>query len=259
LSLLNFHYLKNLVRHYANATRIDVLHSPFVFNLYQNCIAKENNLSGYTSIESVRTELLKDTTEIAYEDFGASNNSRTVKVSELAAKHLKPARLAQIMHRLIAYHNFTQALELGTSLGITSSYLAKGEKVHLNTIEGSKSVWEIAQQTFQKTNCKQRINSYQGTFDEVLPTLLAQNPKYDLIFIDGNHSYEATLRYVKLLKPYLQPHGLFVLDDIYWSPGMTKAWEALKPEFTVSIDLFFIGILSPRTEQVKEDFQLRIW
>jgi hypothetical protein len=50
-----------------------------------------------------------------------------------------------------------------------------------------------------------------------------------------------------------------VLDDIYWSPGMTKAWEALKPEFTVSIDLFFIGILSLRTEQVKEDFQLRIW
>lgn len=257
--MLNFHYLRNLVRHYASATRIDVLHSPYVFNLYQNCIAKEKNLNSYASIESVRTELLRDATEIAYEDFGASNNSRTVKVSELAAKHLKPARLAQIMHRLMAYHNFNKALELGTSLGITSSYLAKGNNVSLTTIEGSKSVWEIAQQTFQKTNCKQKIFSYQGTFDAVLPSLLEQNPKFDLIFIDGNHSYEATLRYVKLLKPHLQPNGLFVLDDIYWSPGMTKAWEILKSEFTVSIDLFFIGILSPRTEQAKEDFQLRIW
>ncbi len=247
------------MQHYLTATRIDVLHSPFVFELYQNCIAKEGNLNAYHTIEQIRSKLRSVQTEINFEDFGASQKSRTVTVKELAKQHLKPARIGQILNRIIQFKKYHSILELGTSLGITSCYLANSPNAHLTTIEGSKAVWEQAQLSFEKTKLQPKITSLCGTFDAALPEILAKNPIYDFIFIDGNHSYEATLRYVKMLQPYLSKNGLLILDDIYWSTGMTKAWKEVSKEYTVSIDLFFIGILSNRTEQAKEDFKLRVW
>lgn len=42
-------YYKQLIKHYGSATLIDVLHSPFVFALYNDCIKKNSNvaLSGF--------------------------------------------------------------------------------------------------------------------------------------------------------------------------------------------------------------------
>lgn len=247
------------MQHYLTATRVDVLHSPFVFELYQNCIAKESSLNPYQNIEKIRGNLRSVQTEITFEDFGASQNSRKVKVKDLANQHLKPARIAQILNRIILFKKFQNVLELGTSLGISSCYLANSPQSFLTTIEGSKAVWQQAQNTFEQANLTSKINSLQGTFDQVLPEVLAENPRFDCIFIDGNHSYEATTRYVEMLSPYLSENGLLILDDIYWSPGMTKAWKETRKKFTVSIDLFFIGILSKRQGQVKEDFKLRVW
>jgi hypothetical protein len=36
------HYYSSLLKHYGSATLIDVLHSPFVFGLYNNCIRKNS-------------------------------------------------------------------------------------------------------------------------------------------------------------------------------------------------------------------------
>lgn len=259
MSGLNLHYLKHLMQHYLTATRIDVLHSPFVFELYQQCIAKESNIRPYQNIENIREYLRSVQTEIAFDDFGASQNSRTVKVKDLANQHLKPPRIAQILNRIIVFKNYGHVLELGTSLGISSCYLANAPQAFLTTIEGSKAVWQQAQKTFEKANLTHKVNSLQGTFDQILPPILAENPSFDCIFIDGNHSYEATMRYVEMLSPFLSENGLLILDDIYWSPGMTNAWKECSEKFTVSIDLFFIGILSKRQGQVKENFKLRVW
>jgi hypothetical protein len=42
---------------------------------------------------------------------------------------------------------------------------------------------------------------------------------------------------------------------------MTKAWEEIKnhPTISISVDLFFFGIISFRKGQVKEHFKLRIF
>ncbi len=247
------------MQHYLTATRIDVLHSPFVFELFQQCIAKEVNLLPYQNIENIREQLRSVQTEITFEDFGASQNSRKVKVKDLANQHLKPPRIAQILNRIILYKNYSNVLELGTSLGISACYLANAPQAFLTTIEGSKAVWQQAQQTFEQAKLTHKVISLQGTFDQLLPEVLAKKPMFDFIFIDGNHSYEATMRYVEILNPFLSENGLLILDDIYWSPGMTKAWKETSEKFTVSIDLFFIGILSKRQGQVKEDFKLRVW
>ena len=157
------------------------------------------------------------------------------------------------------YLNYQNCLELGTSLGITTQYLALGSNKNkrIHTIEASKEVREIALEGFQNNKA---IQSYLGTFDKVMPNLLKDVKGLDMLFIDGNHSYEATMRYFELSKPYLNNESMLVFDDIYWSKGMTHAWEQIKadPQVKVSIDLFFVGLVFFRKEQVKENFKLRI-
>ena len=256
---MNLHYLQHFCLHYLTAKWIDVLHSPFVFNLYQNCIKRETNLSAYADIESNRARLLKDNRALFYDDYGASAKSRKVLVKTLAKRHLKPARVAQILGRMRQFLNYQNCIELGTSLGITTQYLDLGsnKNTRIHTIEASKEVREIALEGFQNNK---GIQSYLGTFDDVLPNLLKDVKVLDMLFIDGNHSYEATMRYFELSKPYLNNESMLVFDDIYWSKGMTRAWEQIKadPQVKVSIDLFFVGLVFFRKEQVKENFKLRI-
>ena len=54
--------------------------------------------------------------------------------------------------------------------------------------------------------------------------------------------------------------SVFVLDDIYWSDGMTKAWEEIKkhPSVTLSIDTFYSGLIFFR-EEIKEKVDLKFW
>lgn len=245
--------------HYLYAKWIDVLHSPFVFSLYQNCIKREKNTASYEAIENRRARLLKDNRALFYEDFGASSHSRNLRVKTLASYHLKPARIAQIISRMRQYLNHNTCIELGTSLGITTQYLAlnASNETSIYTIEASKEVRKIALEELEK---HQVIHSLEGTFDEHLPNLLKDLSKVDLVFIDGNHSYEATLRYFEWIKPYLHNDSMLIFDDIYWSKGMTDAWEQIKqdPSVKVSVDLFFIGLVFFRKEQVKEHFRLRI-
>jgi hypothetical protein len=98
---LNLHYLKHFVWHYLRAGFVDILHSPFVFELYQTCIKREKDLGNYKEIEMLRMQLKKDERPLFYEDFGASQQSRETKVSILARQHLKPARIAQILSRMM--------------------------------------------------------------------------------------------------------------------------------------------------------------
>jgi len=260
---MNLHYLFHFIKHYVSATRIDVLHSPFVYNLYQCCIARENDKSKYAEIEKLRIQFKADKRTLFYEDFGASAKSRETTVSKLAHQHLKPARIAQILSRMIAHYAYQNCLELGTSLGITTNYLAFGSnRTHpIHTIEASQQVQQIAKEGFAILGYDKKIEPHLGTFDEVLPSLLTKVGKLDFLYIDGNHSYEATLRYFEMCKPYLQNDSVVVFDDIYWSPGMTKAWEEIKQDKSVqiSVDLFFVGMVFFRKEQVKEHFQLRIF
>jgi predicted O-methyltransferase YrrM len=108
------------------------------------------------------------------------------------------------------------------------------------------------------------IELIEGNFDVRLPELLQslskEGKQLDFVFIDGNHRKEPTVRYFEQLLPLLQEESVLVFDDIHWSEQMEEAWEEIKksPAVTLSIDLFFIGIVYFRKEnKVKQDFTIR--
>lgn len=271
MPVLNTHFCLHLIKHYLSATRIDVLHSPFIFNLYNSCIARQKPLPEFAPIEDLRKDLKQNKQVITQTDFGASGEQQPVKqktIAQLASLHAKPARLGQLIYRLTAQYRYTHILELGTSLGITGSYIAKAlqqhyqpAQVNFHTIEGSVEIASQARKNFEALQLHNYVRQMTGNFDEVLDPVLKAYEQIDLAFIDGNHRYAPTLEYFNKILPLCHNDTLLIFDDIYWSEGMTKAWEEIKahPSVTVSVDLFFIGLVYFRKEQVKEHFKLRIW
>ncbi len=268
---MKFHYLKHFIKHYFTATLIDVLHSPFIFGLYQTCIKQQKDHTTFNEIENIRKQLLKNTNIITYTDLGAGSNllSNNIEksIGSIAKAHLKPARIAQIIHRIVLNYKYKNIIELGTSLGVTSSYIASALKqnfepnvVNFTTIEGSSAIKQIANKQFTSLKLSDYINSVEGNFNEQLEPVLNSYKNVDVFFVDGNHTYEATMKYFEKALPFAHNDSVFIFDDIYWSSGMTKAWEEIKLHSKVqqTVDLFFIGLVYFRTEQIRQHFKLRV-
>jgi predicted O-methyltransferase YrrM len=199
---------------------------------------------------------------------GAGNSANKLqRVSSLLSKHAKSKRIAEILYRLAQKTQPNYAIELGTSLGMSTCYITAGALAEKNTafkmhtIEGAPDIADIAKEGFHKIGLNQNIQSHVGHFDEVLPEILQTIPSIDLAYIDGNHQEEPTIRYFEMLLSKSHHHTILIFDDIHWSSGMTKAWNYIQnhPQVSVTVDLFFIGLVFLHSGQAKEHFKLRIW
>ncbi|RYZ29261.1 MAG: class I SAM-dependent methyltransferase [Chitinophagaceae bacterium] len=239
------------------------MHSPFVFGFILHVL---NNKSGYTAppeVEQLRKQLLTDVRVLDIEDLGAGSRVATTKqrsVQQLAKSALKTPKYAQLLYRLVKYYEPKTILELGTSLGVTTSYLSlANSSAAITTIEGSKAVAGVAKENFSGLGL-QNIQLLQGNFDALLPSVIPQLPSIDLAYIDGNHRYEPTMRYFRQLLPALHNNSILVFDDIHWSKEMEQAWEEIKqhPSVQCTIDIFFLGFVFFRREfKVKQHFKIR--
>jgi predicted O-methyltransferase YrrM len=245
-----FQLAKKYLQYYLTASsgKGHGIHSPFVFDFVKNVLNDKQNYPCYQSIEQKRKELLGNTEMIEVEDFGAG--SAVIKADKrmlaaIAKSSLKPKKFAQLLYRMIKYYKPEIIVELGTSFGITTAYLASGnEGSNIFTCEGSKAIAAVARQNFLELGLK-NIQLTEGDFAISLPSLLPKITPIHFAFIDGNHRKEPTLDYFRQLLNYSTPSTILVFDDIHWSAEMEAAWEAIKQHasVTLTIDLFFIGIV----------------
>lgn len=239
------------------------VHSPFVFDFIIHVLNDKTPYEAYRPIEALRGKLLRDQTILTVEDFGAGSaisNTRQRSIASIARNAAKSQKLGQLLHRIAQYYKPATILELGTSLGISSAYMALGNPAaRVLTGEGSGAIATQAKANFRALGLE-RIELVQGNFDATLPVMLQQLHTIGLAFLDGNHRLEPTLHYFEQLIPYLTEHSIVIVDDIHWSEGMEQAWEQIKgnPAATLSIDLFFIGLVFFRKDfKVKQHFVVR--
>lgn len=240
------------------------MHSPFVFDFIQSVL---NNRHGYfppAEIEQLRKKLLNDKSVINVEDFGAGSrvqSSSTKKISDIARAALKPKKYGQLLHRLCRHYKPKTILELGTSLGITTAYLASAvDSAKVTTIEGSPEIAHVAQMNFKQLGLN-NIQSLIGNFDDVLPTVIQQKSSIDLAYVDGNHRYAPTISYFRNLLGKMHNESILVFDDIHWSAEMEQAWDEIKNDVAVqyTIDIFFLGFVFFKKEfKVKQHFTIRV-
>lgn len=250
------------------------VHSPFVFRLVTQCFYDQSPKPEYDVLHLQRKSLLKDDREIEVTDFGAGSRvfrSNRRAISRIAKTAGISNQRAQLLFRLVQYLKPNHMLELGTSLGLATAALSKGNPDgKITTVEGCPETARVAQSLWKPFQM-QNINLYIGSFEEFLASIKTENTpqvdndvnetnqKYQLIYFDGNHSREATLRYFEDLLPTITNETVWIFDDIHWSEDMSKAWEIMKmhPKVRLTIDTFQWGLVFFRREQEKEHFVIR--
>lgn len=239
------------------------IHSPFVFEFVTKVLNDQQAYPAYATVESLRSVLKKDERVLPVLDLGAGSGKKTSgerKVADIARHAAKPKKLGQLLYRMVQYYQPSSIIELGTSLGITTAYLAKAHpNGSLTTIEGSPVIAETAAANFRNLGLD-KIQLVTGNFDDRLPEVLATVPSVDFAFVDGNHRQEPTYRYFLQLLEKVKPDSILVFDDIHWSREMEAAWQQIRehPAVRCTIDLFFIGIVLFRQEfHEKQHFTIR--
>lgn len=246
------------------ARSIQYIHSPFLFSLMQQVFDDRGGPEHFKAIEALRTRFLKSNDVIQVEDMGAGSVKDGLahdrKVSRIASSALQKPRYARFLYRLATYIQARTIVEMGTSLGITTRYLAlaAGKEGKVITLEGSRGVAAYVQQGLTEGDTA-NTELVTGHFDDTLLPVLQQYQPVDFLFIDGNHRSAAVKKYFDEALPFLHPGAVVVVDDIHWSADMKQGWnDLIKHEaVTLSLDIFQFGVLFLNQDLSRQHFILR--
>lgn len=249
--------------HLFNAQTRHGIHSPFVFDLFETVFKGKKQPSPPSVIDTIRRDLYRSQRRIEVRDLGAGSESmegKIRKLSHIASVSGISKKYGRILFRLARSLSPNTILELGTSVGLSTLYLASGNpNARLMTFEGCPHTSAVARTNFKNAGMG-HIEIRTGPLDEELPKTISELESIDMALIDANHKEEPTLTYFEQLLPKCHNDTVILLDDIHWSPGMLRAWERIKAYDRVSLtlDLFWMGLVFFRAEQ-KEKEHLKLW
>ena len=259
------------------------IHSPYLFEWVRMVMADDNSYYAWAQIEEIREQLLRDEREVTFVDYGsgralssspADANKRLVK--DIAKGSLAQKKYAQMLARLVRWLGSANPqylskrkedrglniVELGTSLGVTTAYLAtmnKGDKVL--TFEGCNAVAEIAKENWKMLD----INNIECRVGEVTEESLRLavvdlQGGLDVAFIDANHTYEGTKSYFNVLAEKVHEKTVIVVDDIHYNQAMEKAWMEICADerVTSTMDLYQMGMVFFDKHYWKRNYKIRL-
>jgi len=242
-----FFQVKTFIGYWLDAVDEHSLHSPFFFDLYTKVIRTRSDELQFDSIENLRTQLLQDEKVIQRNSPGSESQpikNNSAAVSDIARTSISTQKFLQLYNRIIRHFLVTNIVELGTSFGISTLYLAEPGNTRITTFEGSPEIASIARLTFELAQTK-KVNLIEGNIDSTLQKNLESNSKIDLAFIDANHRYEPTMRYFNLLLSKTHGRSVIILDDIHYSEEMERAWTDIQKNKLVyaTADLYRCGLV----------------
>jgi len=238
------------------------IHSPFVFDLIVDVLNRPVDTNDLIEIERLRKDLSKNKEKIYYKDPGAGSRIKRRSprsIGEIARTSSTQGKYGELLFKLAHKFKPENIIELGTSLGLGSMYLAKGNsKAQVYTIEGAEPLYQLAKGNFELAGFK-NIHIYNDIFSNGLAKLLELAGNFDMVFFDGNHTFDYTLEYFEMCIPKTTDESIFIFDDIHWSSEMERIWnKIIKDErVVVSIDLFQIGLVFFRKELSKQHFFIK--
>ena len=255
------HFLKTYLKFLLSSKNQYSVHSPFLYDYLTKGLMNQK-LIDIEKAKSLRNDLEHNHLEIEVTDFGAGSKvfqSNKRIVSEIAAKAGISAKRGKLLAKTVAYFKPQNILEIGTSLGISTAYMASGApNSKIISLEGCIAVAGIAKETLKNHGFK-NISIQVGEFSKTLDTVL-ENNSFDLIFFDGNHQKEPTTSYFEKCLKSAHEDSVFIFDDIHWTREMEEAWAYIRDhkKVTLSVDTFKWGIVFFKKGRIKEHFTLRI-
>ena len=263
------HQIAAYIRHCLTAwnTTGEAIHSPYLFHLVRFILRDRNPYYCFADIERRREQLMlcEDTLDVV--DFGSKGSPEGKyierRVCDISRNQLERPEIGQLLFRLAVAMRESEKrdleiLELGTSLGITTAYLASADsRNRVMTLEGSEAVLKVAQGVWRALRLE-NIEWQDGNIDDTL--FIHAREKLDIAYVDANHTYAATKRYVNYLLPRMQEKGVIVLDDIHYSEEMERAWQELQADerVTTTMDLYHVGLLFTDPHYLKRHYRIRL-
>ena len=238
------------------------IHSPFLFDLVSRVFRNKTDHHVVLMIENIRKKNISDDRIISVTDLGAGSSrmkSSSRKVSDIVRCSAVPEKYGILLWRMAKESGHRDIVELGTSAGISTMYLACGSPDSaVYTIEGCQATAEIAGENFKMAGIK-NITLLTGSFDDNLPELSEKQVRPGLVFIDGNHRKEPTVRYFMQMADISDKETVIIIDDIHSSGEMEEAWLAIKKHERVSltVDIFRMGFVFFREGINRFDYVIR--
>jgi predicted O-methyltransferase YrrM len=233
------------------------IHSPYVFEFVNRVIFNSDHTDVPARIRDKHRELRNNPEPIPE---GGRKIRTFVRRASVSLKQ------GALLFRMTRWIEPGMILELGTGLGVSTMYLASGLEEsaagsapgRVLTIEGEISRATFAEDLFKRCGLK-AVKVYVGDMDEQMGVLISEVEGRFLAFVDGNHRQEPTISYLRALVRRTEEEALIVMDDIYWSKGMYRAWKEVIswPEVRVSMDLFHMGILLLRTDLPINQYKIK--
>ncbi|HOT14230.1 MAG TPA: class I SAM-dependent methyltransferase [Bacteroidales bacterium] len=247
--------------YHSKPLRVNSFGLPFLIKLTDGFLLNAKNVQkNLAPVELLREELLSDKTLIHIIDPG-TGVVRYDTISGICKKASGSARKLRILHQLVKFVEPQMAIELGTSLGLSSASIALAMPYKtVITVEGEKNLAEKANDNFVKLGLK-NVRLISQKFDDVLPVLVDNLKSPFFAYVDGNHTYKATVKYYEMFSQHLDEHSMLVFDDICWSKDMGKAWDYIcnHPKSTICIDFYDIGVVVFQRGLIKQKINLRVY
>lgn len=233
--------------HYLRSTTVYQEHSPFFFDLWKNVLIGGMDKSLEKNLLEARHRSEHNTTRIERTDLGRRDDGIRYPstISEVARHSLTPHWKSRILHLLVKHYHMNSILELGSSLGLSSAYMACQEfPVKVTTLEGDPVLCNLATKLHNELDLP-NIEVVCGPFHETLDDTLRQGPLIQLAFIDGHHNGEALLENFNKILDHLDTGAIVIIDDVYWSNEMTQTWRHIRSldRVTASMAYYDLGIL----------------
>lgn len=113
---------------------------------------------------------------------------------------------AQVIRRLVAHYDRPRYLEIGVCEGRTFDRVPAAVKVAVDP--------EFRFDHDAPERLVPGTSYHQVTSDDYFGTLVGADARFDVIYLDGLHTVEQTLRDLLNALPHLQPQGVLVIDDV---------------------------------------------
>lgn len=247
------------------------VHSPYLFEWVRMVMSDKHSFYGWSAIEDCRKAMLRDNRELSFVDYGSGavdmrGRKSVRRICDIARGSLTKQCYAQMLSRLVNWlggqlrdeDKGLTIVELGTSLGVTTAYLAAADsRNNVLTYEGCKAVAEVARANWQQLGLK-NIQCIVGEIDtKVLSRDLGC---VDIAFVDANHTYSRAREYFNVLASKVHAKSVIVMDDIHHSVDMERAWKEICKDarVTSTMDLYQMGLVFFDKHYWRRNYKMRL-
>ena len=232
----------NYLKYYFHAKTKYQIHSPFVFDFVENILEDTRYYYYFDAIEQYRKTMTM--TAVTIKD-RARNSDLSIK--NIAQQSVISKETGQLLFRLVNYYKPKYALEIGTSIGLTTLYESTPSRAFsLTTFEDNIALSQFTQQQLEKMGLSQATFKKGINGKEVLATVAAL-PQLDYVML--NDLLPKSI--IEKIFQKCSTNAAIIVQRPYGSGERTAYWEWLKQHLTVplTLDLYDLGIAFPKAEQ----------